>query len=145
MSLVILAIGLLGHMALQMTSLSSNQSSYFRSQASIIANEMADRMRMNPTGVDNGKYDAIDTDGNNYADPNCNNSGCAPDEQADFDLNEWEVSIDATIPGGIGTIQRDPAIVDQAVFTIAITWNSQDKTGLPNAATINRFVMDIGI
>jgi len=144
-ALVILAIGLLGHMAMQMTSLSSNQSSYYRSQASITANEIADRMRINPVGVAGGLYDAVNTDTGTYTDPNCNTSGCSTSQQSALDLFDWQTSIRAAIPGGIGTVTRDASITTQSVFTVAITWSAQTRAGLPDAATVNRITMDIGI
>lgn len=46
-SVVVLAIGLLGMAALQMNGLRNNQSAYFRAQATQLAYDMADRMRTN--------------------------------------------------------------------------------------------------
>src|SRR5262249_56408603 len=48
-ALLVLSIGLLGVAALQLTSLRSNPSSSFRSQATLLAYDVVDRMRANPT------------------------------------------------------------------------------------------------
>jgi len=46
-SMIVLAIGLLGLAGLQMSSLRNNLSAYHRSQATQLAYDMADRMRTN--------------------------------------------------------------------------------------------------
>jgi len=46
-AVVILAIGLLGIAGLQATNLKNNQSAYNRSQATLLAYDMADRIRAN--------------------------------------------------------------------------------------------------
>jgi type IV pilus assembly protein PilV len=52
-TLLIVAIGLLGLAGLQVTGLRSNLSSEARSQASLLANDIIERMRANPLGVQN--------------------------------------------------------------------------------------------
>ncbi len=144
-ALILLAIGLLGHMALQMTSLSSNQSSHFRSQAAILANNIADRIRLNPTAVEAGKYDSVDTKASPYQEPSCNSSGCGANDLAALDLYQWQQDLVAAIPSGVGTIVRAKDISDQAVFTITIRWTTEKREGLPASDSINRITMDIGV
>ena len=55
-TLVILAVGLLGLAGLQATSLRNTESAYQRSQAAILAYDMLDRMRANSAGVANGRF-----------------------------------------------------------------------------------------
>ena len=50
-SVFILAVGLLGFAALQLTAINNNQEGYFKSQATIIAQDIASRMRANRTYV----------------------------------------------------------------------------------------------
>ena len=50
-SVFILAVGLLGFAALQLTAINNNQEGYFKSQATIIAQDVASRMRANRTYV----------------------------------------------------------------------------------------------
>jgi len=57
-SIVVLAIGLLGLAGLQMTALKSGHSAYLRSQATILAYDFADRMRTNRAQVLSGTYDS---------------------------------------------------------------------------------------
>jgi|GEM_PF-966312 len=46
-SVLVLAVGLLGFAALQITAVNNNQESYFRTQATVIAQDMASRMHTN--------------------------------------------------------------------------------------------------
>lgn len=55
-AVVILAIGLLGLAGLQNTGLKSNYSAYYRTQASWLAYDMADRMRANRKAAASGSY-----------------------------------------------------------------------------------------
>ena len=56
-SVLILAIGLLGVASMQTRSLQMNQSAQFASQASILAYDIADRMRANRAAALDGNYD----------------------------------------------------------------------------------------
>ena len=63
-AVVLLSIGLLGLAKLQFWGVRHTGSAYFRTQATQIANEMAERLRANPGGVATGAY-------------NLNPGGCA--------------------------------------------------------------------
>lgn len=56
-SVVVLAIGLLGAAALQSSALRNNQSSYERTQMTVLAQGMLDAMRNNLAGVDAASYE----------------------------------------------------------------------------------------
>ncbi|WP_206606719.1 type IV pilus modification protein PilV [Steroidobacter cummioxidans] len=47
-TVVLISVGLLGVAALQLTTLRGNQDAYVRSQASVLAGDILDRMRVNP-------------------------------------------------------------------------------------------------
>lgn len=55
-AMVVLAIGLLGIAGLQLTGARANQGSYYRSQASSIMMDMAERIHNNRPGADAGAY-----------------------------------------------------------------------------------------
>lgn len=55
-SVVVFSIGLIGLASLQTISLKHNNDSYMRSQAILLAQDIADRMRANSLGVANGDY-----------------------------------------------------------------------------------------
>jgi type IV pilus assembly protein PilV len=60
-TVVVLSIGLLGIAGMQAFGMRYSHDSYARSQATMLANELIERMHANPDGVSNGDYkDAID-------------------------------------------------------------------------------------
>ena len=90
----VLAIGLLGLAGLQAKSLQFNQSAYQRSQATILAYDIIDRMRANLSEARNGSYDIARGDVPPTA-TNCQASGatCSTATMVDFDLAQWKCSI----------------------------------------------------
>jgi len=85
-SLLILAIGMLGLGGLQVASLKGTTNAHSRTIATMYAMELADRMRANPLGVKGGFYGAtVSCSGGEY----CRNSNyCTPQQIATFDLQE---------------------------------------------------------
>lgn len=93
-SLVVLAIGLLGLAGLQAAGMRNNNSAYHRSQATILAYEIIDRMRVNRTEALTGSYDVALATGPAANQPcegtsnTCNNA-----QLATYDLNQWLCSL----------------------------------------------------
>lgn len=56
-TMLVMAIGFLGLAALQTSGLQQSQNTYFRTQADILARDIADRMRANRFGVLSGSYE----------------------------------------------------------------------------------------
>ena len=134
-SIVVLAVGLLGLAGLQSTSLRNNLSAYNRSQATLLAYDLADRMRANIAGK--ATYTSILPDAatakTNCLPTNMPASGCSPTEMAENDLFEWNRNLVATsvlhlgLPLGAGTIvETNPST---GVYTINITWDD-DRNGV---------------
>ena len=70
-TVVILSVGLLGIAGMQAFGMRFNHDSYARSQATMVANELIERMHANPDAVTNGEYVTAWTNLNNGA--NCTN------------------------------------------------------------------------
>ncbi len=129
-SMLVLAIGLLGLAALQMTTLRQNLSAYHRTQATQFAYDIADRMRAN---VDEAKLGANSL----YVKKNPASarkqiscitvaSLCSPVQMAEQDLFEWYGRLNTVLPNGIGVIKSIGAI-DQRLFTVKISWTDKNK------------------
>lgn len=114
---LILSVGLLGLAGLQVTSVKSNQSAYIRSQATLLAYDIADRMRTNRAEALNGAYDLELTT------RSCNTSLNASGTLAEKDKAEWLNNLSCLLSSDAkGSIARNGA-----VFTITIKWD--DKRG----------------
>lgn len=124
-AVLILAVGLLGFAALQISAVSAGQESYFRSQASLIAESLADRMRANRdyllwdsratltgTGVADQNLYAVPT-GTNYTcaappvpfcsdDQGVNAGLCTEQQLAAFDVYQACLDAQQLLPGTNG-------------------------------------------
>lgn len=112
-SLVVLSIALLGTAGLTAASLKTTNSSYYRTQATVLADDILDRMRANIEQARGGQYN-IDSDPVTFA--------AAPGTVEHFDATEWTDTIAATLPGGVGTVE-----VINGVATIVISWGDGES------------------
>ncbi len=120
-SLVILAVGLLGISGMQVTGLRSNHSALKRSQATLFAADMADRIRINNIAFTAGNYNnptaAITA--------TCQTTtGCTPKQMAENDLSLWNSAIGTTLPSGSGVVCLDSTPIDGASSTAPACDNS---------------------
>lgn len=134
-TMFILAIGLLGLAALVVDGMRNNQGAYLRTQASILAYDMADRIRLNRDEAEGGgDYDGFSTDGAGTALPACfaAAAGCTPSQQVVVDKVQWTRQIQgvgegiALLPGGQGDVNYVAA--DNA-FVIQVSWEERDRQG----------------
>lgn len=130
-SIVILSIGLLGMAGLVATGIKNNHTASYRSQATVLADDILDRIRANKTAaLVGGQYSfTLGT--------TCNPSLVAANVPA-FDLNEWICRIESELPGGAAAIglgiNRD--------VTITIQWASgldENQDGTVNASDVLKF------
>lgn len=126
-ALVVLSIGLLGVAALQLSSLRSNHSSSLRSQATLLAYDIVDRMRANQAAATTGAYDiAVGT---------TPTSGTV----AGDDLVRWKQNLTNTLPSGDGAVARTGA-GGATKFIVTVRWD--DSRGAEAALS---FVMETQI
>ena len=112
-AVVILSIGLLGLASLQAAGMRNNNSAYMRSQASVLAYDMADRIRANRLG------NYIASFPNGVQRTACLSApGCSSDNMAQNDVFEWQTAVGATLPMGSGII----GLVG-SVYTITSAWD----------------------
>ena len=115
-ALLVLSIGLLGIAGLQLSSVRDNHSAYLRTQASVLANDILDRMRANRTAFRNGSYDLDVSDS-----PSSPSSGASI---AATDLYQWTQALSALLPSGDGQIARTGNVA-----TITVYWNDTRQGG----------------
>ncbi|GLS27919.1 type IV pilus modification protein PilV [Marinibactrum halimedae] len=129
-TIVILAVGMLGLAAMQTMSLKNINNSQYRTLATIYAYDMAERMRSNQAGVQNGNYNDIEGEETN---PSC--SPCSSVQIAQLDAFQWQQAIqqaaaDGGLPAGaLGTVEDVDSIAN--AFDISVSWpeQTQDETG----------------
>ena len=85
-SLIVIGVGLLGLSGLQIASVKGTNNAHSRNVATLLAFEIADRMRANQDGVDGGFYDNDVTCGTTV--DQCRTSFCTPENIAKLDVQE---------------------------------------------------------
>lgn len=114
-AVLVLSVGLLGLAAMQTVSLRQNQSAAVRSQATLLAYEITDRMRANRQGALDGDYNlAIDA-----ATP-------TPSDIPTTDLAEWRNELELRLPAGTGSVD-----VDDEIATIVVQWDDSRGAEAP--------------
>lgn len=136
-TVVILALGLLGLAGLQISSLRDNLSAEHRGKAAQLAYDMTDRMRSN---TDRGNLAQL----NDYTNAGAENTdcvsvpvvGCTSTELAGHDKFEWEREIGNSLPAGQGAIG-----VSGGVYSITVAWddNRNGALDVSDASFVARF------
>jgi len=122
-AVVVLSIGLLGLAGLQASGLAQNNTAYQRTQATLLAYDMLDRMRANYDGVRLGYYNSVAA--GSATDPGCITQGCTVQQLATYDNYSWGIRLTQALPSGYGTVLGNGL---NSTFTITVMWD-QDRTG----------------
>ena len=128
-TVIIMAIGLLGLAALQVTSLKANHGALQKTQATFLAYDMVDRIRSNRNEGIAGNYDIDISD--------IKPTGTTLPE---VDLNDWLTSISDLLPSGDGAVACDGS----GICTINITWNIEREgivDGSNNPVSLRTFTV----
>jgi type IV pilus assembly protein PilV len=158
-TVLIFAIGLLGVVGLQTLALSSTSISNQRNDATVLALDMADRMRANLGAVRNGVgtgYDvataALNSCRSVYAGGSTTPGICTSNQLAADDLYDWLQQIQQTLPSGAGVVCIDstpddgtpgaPACNGAGSSYAVKVWWTQQATRNVNA-TVMRFAMAV--
>ncbi len=118
-AVLVLALGLLGLAALQSTGLRQNHSAYLRSQATLFAYDIIDRMRGNKTAV----YPAQVLVANCPIPPPASPPDCATPA---CEMNSWIRSLRTALPCGDAGV----ALVGDVV-TVTVAWDD-NRSGAAN-------------
>ena len=137
-SVLVFGIGILGLGGLQIASLKGSSNAHYRTTASVLAQDLADRMRSNLGAVRDGRYGETVSCGT--VSRLCRSSACSKEELAIFDIQEVmcgskrgsvrEGGVQGLLPGGQMTVTcAGGCNVAGATHNINITWNAQQTDG----------------
>lgn len=123
-SMLILAIGIMGIAALQFKGLQYNQDAYFRTQINFLAYDIADRMRLNRA---NAAAYAMGTYTVNNEPGGCNQTGTGAVGQTN-DIACWKHQLFESLPAG-----STAKIVDGGggLFTVTLEWVNREDPANP--------------
>ena len=122
-SVVVLAVGLLGIAGMQLNMIRYNHSAQMRSIAIAQVNNMIDRMRANYAGVKAGQYNTIS---GIPAEPNC--TTCTAAQIAQKDAHNWNTMNSKLLPSGQGMV-----VGNGNNYTVTLRWDN-NRTGATGLA-----------
>lgn len=129
-SVIVLAVGLLGLAALQISMIRYNNSAQMRSIAIAQATDMLDRMRSNYAGITSGYYNNISGTPSN---PNC--TTCSSQEIAQSDTYQWNSANQDLLPSGQGTV-----VGVGNLYTVTVYWDNTHSGALGTGCSGNAAV-----
>lgn len=121
-SLVILAVGLLGLAGLQSVSVINNHAALMRSEASLLSYDIMDRMRANREEARNTNRYLSGFDDSASAYPVCIAPPCSTAALASHDLNQWKTDVGAQLPGGEAEIVRE-TLASGTLYVVTLRWD----------------------
>ncbi|OYW15342.1 MAG: type IV pilus modification protein PilV [Hydrogenophilales bacterium 12-64-6] len=128
-AVLVLAIGLLGLAGLMTASVRNNQSAYQRTQATWLAYDIVDRMRVDRAAALASNYNtALGSPAICAATPVLAGATMAANE-----LTDWKNQVACALPAGDGAI----AVQANRSVTITVQWNDSRGIGQHNTATGN--------
>lgn len=151
-AVLIIAVGLLGLSGLQWFSLRSVNQGLLRSQATALANDMAERVRANPRAVVDGNFTDLASTVfcSNFTGPYCSASSCSTQELARYDFSAVACGTNAysgaqnLLPEGQLALGCTIDAAD-AICRITVSWTelarpADDSSSDANNGTVNRQV-----
>ena len=117
MSLLIFSFGMLGLAGLQTRTLSFNQSSLYRSQATALTDDILERMRVDRANASEGDWDSA---------ANVKSADLSGTEVYKVEMKDWKAAVESTLPAGAASVA-----VAGGVVTITISWD--DSRGVEAA------------
>lgn len=127
-TMIIVSFGLLGIAGIIMNGLKNNQSSYARSQASWLANDIVDRMRANVVVAEGSTLPY------NLALIAATPAQAAPATIVNSDLIAWRTALANTLPSGTGSVSLNAS---SKKLTVTVQWDdSRAKGGLTTETII---------
>jgi type IV pilus assembly protein PilV len=123
-TMLILAVGLLGVASMQVRAVQDSSNASYRSIAIFYANDIVDRIRANPAAQ------ATYADEGNASADNCFANTCTAAQMAGYDIQSWLTNIGDALPGGEGELEATGNL-----YTVEVNWTDRVEQGANAIAT----------
>jgi type IV pilus assembly protein PilV len=156
-SVLIMSIGVLGMAGLQVLSLQQNRSALLQGEATLLVNDIMDRIRANPSTA----YSGILVTDTPVSVTNCVGNTCSEAEMRAFDVAQWQCSINSldsagaqitacndygvtgSLPGGPCANLADACAAGSitltgSIYAVSVQWVDQQRVN--NSAGVTRSV-----
>lgn len=124
-SLVVIALGLIGLATLQTTSLRQVQATRYQQQANGLLSDLVQRILSQPVAAKNGYFDVNNLNGT--ALPAVNAPGTTDQSKAQYDRYQWYLHLTSALPSPRFSISTSSAGTTGAFVAITMTWDASLK------------------
>ena len=129
-AIVVAALGILGILGVQMRTLTDTQTSVRRAQAVRLIEDLGERMKVNPNalmilGSYTSTWGAAPAAGKD-----CGGGGCNPAELAAYDLAQWKLLVQTTLPLGDADVFLAPgetAATNRRQLGVMLSWRENER------------------
>jgi len=122
-TVIILAIGILGAASMQVTTLKDLSGSHNLSIAQIAAANLSESIRANPAGALANDYVHSSAPAGGY--PDCTLIACSSSQLAAYDVGSWWNTLKRDLPSGSGRVTRQAG---SNTFVLTVRWDD-DRSG----------------
>lgn len=128
-TLVIIAVAMLGTAGMQLNAMRLNKGSQFRAQAIFLASDMAERIEDNKTAAVAGQYALALTSTSSVVTTDCTATVCDAANLAAWDQSQWGQTITSLLPQASWSITQT-TVGNPSTYSILIRWidRSDNKT-----------------
>lgn len=129
-SIVILAIAVLGLLGVQMRTLAETQTGVRRAQAVRLIEDLAERIKSNPEGFMQLSNFVGGFDRPAGADADCRAARCTSEQLARWDVDQWRASVAATLPLGQAAVfgsSDETATGTRRQLGIVVGWRANER------------------
>lgn len=123
-AIVVLSIGLVGLGLLELKGVQYTRDSYARTQAAIMAESLADRMRANPDGATGGLYVLTSDEGDSGTFPIDPGQCCSPADVAGADKAVWWDAVIRNLANAQAAVTLD----GNNHYDINLQWSEEENT-----------------
>ncbi len=131
-TLLVISLALLGTAGLQAYAMRMSQGGQFRSQAVLMASDLAERMEANKPAAIAGNYVVAQSSTPVAVNAACISAACAAGTLAAYDLAQWQRAVAATLPQSSWAVTQVTG-GNPTTYTITIGWVDR-KADTTNAA-----------
>jgi len=130
-TMLVVAIGLLGYAAMLTTTLKNNHTAFLRSQATFLANDVLERLRLSRTIAISGNCNVAF----GAAPPNSPNQLTNCSSTLRTDLGDWKTLVGQALPAGDASL----SVGSSGTATITIQWDD-DGDGVVTSFSTNSLI-----
>jgi type IV pilus assembly protein PilV len=120
-TMMIVALAMLGAVGLQAHAMRLNQGGQFRTHAVFLAGDLAERMEANKVAAVAGDYVVAQSTTAPAVSAACSTGTCTADQLAEFDLSQWQNAVASTLPQASWSVTQSTT-GNPSTYTIVISW-----------------------